>query len=119
MSMATDDTPTAAASVAKSAQPHRPSIPVWCSSTSTVPVGSSATKPAAGRLMPSPVSLVTVPVAAVRSTFAQWSAIDIVAGVSEPSSDPVSGSSSEQPASSAAATTTATAHRTVARTRSR
>ena len=121
MSMATDDSPAAAASGANLAQPHRPSIPVWCSSTSTVPLGDSDTKSAAGSLMPSPVSTVTVASTSVRCTSAQWSVIDIEAWPSlpfEPSSEPASGSSLEQPASSTQADIATPAHRSVPRTRS-
>ena len=42
MSTATDDSPAAAAWGANAAQPHIPSGPTWCSSTSTVPLGESA-----------------------------------------------------------------------------
>ena len=119
MSMATDDSPAAAAWGANVAQPHRPSLPVWCSSTSTVPLGDSDTKSAAGSLMPPPVRTVTVATASVRCSSAQWSAIDIEAWPPEPSSEAASGSSSEQPASSAQAASTAPAHRTVPRTTSR
>ena len=116
MSTATDDRPAAAAWGAKSAQPHSPSRPVWCSSTSTVPFGDSATKSAAGNAMPSPVRTVTVASASVRCTSAQWSAIDIEAWSPPLSSDAESDSSSEQPASSAHAVSSAPAHRTVLRT---